>query len=105
MADSNLVDMAFTKAELKERKSECAIGCDGNPNPYPWGLSLRLERESLEKLGMANLPPVGTEVHFVAKAKVTSVEQSAREGNDEFRCVALQVTHMQLMAAAPAAKE
>lgn len=96
MDAEKMADMAFTKDELKARKKEMAIGCDGQPNSYPWGLCIRLEKEQLDKLGMKQLPRVGTELHVMAMAKVTSVEQSAREGDEEHQCVALQITHMQM---------
>lgn len=95
MADApKLVDMSYTKAELKEEKKEMSVGYDGSPNPYPWGLGIRLEKKELDKLGIKQLPEVGTEVHFMAVAKVTSVEQSAREGSDERSCIGLQITMM-----------
>lgn len=97
MADT-LVDMAYTKAELKAEKKEMAVGYDGQPNPYPWGLCIRLEKKEMDKLGMKDLPQVGTEVHFTAVAKVTSVSHSARDGYDEESTVALQITYMQLAA-------
>lgn len=99
-----LTDMAFTKDELKaKKKSEgCCVGIDGQPNPYPWGLSLSLEHDSLEKLGIKQLPTVGTEMRMTAIVKVTGVNQSAREGQDTETRVGLQITSMQLPADAPA---
>lgn len=103
MADT-LIDMAFTKDELKEKKKSepCCVGIDGNPNPYPWGLSLHLERDTLDKLGMKQLPNVGIELRMVAIVKVTSVNQSAREGENEQASVGLQITSMQVQADAAA---
>jgi hypothetical protein len=99
MDDMKLVDMAFTKDDLKDKskKEPCCIGSDGQPNPYPWGLSLHLEGDSLDKLGMKQLPAIGAEMHVMAVVKVTSVNQSAREGQDENRSVGLQVTKMQMV--------
>jgi hypothetical protein len=58
MADT-LVDMAYTKAELKEEKKEMSVGYNGQPSPYPWGLCIRLEANELDKLGITELPQVG----------------------------------------------
>lgn len=91
-----LIDMSYTKAELKEEKKEMAVGYDGQPNPYPWGLNIRLEKEELAKLGIAALPQIGAEIHFLCCAKVTSVSQSASETRDEETCVGLQITEMQV---------
>ena len=100
-----LIDMAYTKAELKEEKKEMAVGPSGQPSPYPWGLCLSLERNELDKLGIKQMPEVGAEVHFVAVAKVTSVNQSAREGQDEESRVGLQITMMQVLLEESAADE
>ena len=89
MAD--LVDMAYTKAEMKEERTQ-----PGEPSPYPWGLCISLEKSQLDKLGIKDMPQVGAEWHFVAVAKVTSVNQSAREGQDEESRVGLQITMMQV---------
>jgi len=99
-----LVDMAYSKAELKEEKREMC-GADGQPNPYPWGLCLRLEKKELDKLGIAELPGVGDEMHLLCVAKVTSVNQSAREGQGEESSVGLQVTFMQVLLKESAADE
>lgn len=103
--DAKMVDMGMTKDELKAEKKEMAVGYDGKPNPYPWGLNIRLEDRELGKLGMKDMPMVGAEIHFMAVGKVTSVSQSASEGRDEQRCVAMQITGMHIMAAEPAEKE
>ncbi len=94
MADK-LIDMAYTKAELKEEKKDMAVGTNGQPNPYPWGLCISLEKGDLDKLGAKTLPQVGSTVRFTAVAKVTSVNQSA-QGEDEDSRVGLQITAMQL---------
>jgi hypothetical protein len=96
MDDKKMVDMAMTKSEMKEHEKGmcCPVGSDGKPNPYPWGLAIRLESKELAKLGITDLPKVGAEFHFAAMAKVTSVNQSASEGRDEETSVGLQITSM-----------
>lgn len=100
-----LVDMAYSKADLKAKNKEMAVGINGQPDPYPWGLNIRLEKDSLDKLGMAKLPRVGEEFHFMAVAKVTSVQSSAREGSGEESSVGLQITMMQIVLAESAEEE
>lgn len=104
MADAKFVDMKYTKAELKAEKAEMKVGCY-QPEPYPWGLAIRLEAESLGKLGITTLPNVGDEVHFAAVAKVTGVNQSARVGQEDETCVALQITMLAIVKVEPAAEE
>lgn len=99
-----LVDMAYSKAEMKAEAKEM-VGTNGQMNPYPWGLCIRLESEELKKLGIKDLPEVGSEIHFVAVAKVTSVNQSAREGQDDESSVGMQITMMQIALEESAASE
>lgn len=66
---------------------------------YPWGTCLHLDRDEMEKIGIAKLPDVGTEYTIVAKVKVTSVRQSAAESApgrdpDESMSMDLQITDM-----------
>ena len=100
-----LVDMAYTKADKKEEAKEYAVGPGGQISDYPWGLCLSLEKKELDKLGVKQLPQVGGEFHFVAVAKVTSVNQSAREGQDGESRVGLQITMMQVVLEESAAEE
>jgi len=96
MADtSGLIDLARTKKELKEEAKETSPG--GDPDPYCWGLNIRLESEELDKLGITKLPEVGSEYHLMVVAKVTSVNQSATMQDDE-QCVGLTITMMQILA-------
>jgi hypothetical protein len=98
MPDMKMVDMAMTKAEMKaEHKGMCGVGPAGDANPYPWGLAITVEGRELDKLGMKDMPDVGTECYFTVCAKVTSVNQSAHEGGKSERRVGMQITGMQLV--------
>lgn len=61
---------------------------------YPYGLTLRLNDETLTKLGIKELPKVGTKVRIVAMAEVQSVGQYKERDGDQQRHVELQVTDM-----------
>lgn len=100
-----MIDMASTPAEVKEKAAEsCApILCDA-PR-YPYGLCISLDNETMDKLGLSgDLPEVGEMIHLCAMAKVTSVSANEREstGDDgatkkETYCrVELQITTMAL---------
>jgi hypothetical protein len=67
---------------------------------YPYGLTLRMNTEVLDKLGIKDLPKVGTKVRIVAMAEVSSVGQHQERDGDDNRHVELQITDME----APAAK-
>lgn len=88
---TKLTDLAYTKAEMKEEAKEMCCGPSGEPNPYPWGLNLRLEGRELDLLGIKTLPGVGDEFHMTVVARVTSVEQRETADEDDRRCVGLQI--------------
>lgn len=63
---------------------------------YPWGLRLNLDHDTLTKLGVKDLPKVGSHVHIHAKAHVQSISQNAHksDGGKPNRSVELQIHHM-----------
>lgn len=93
-----LTSVKLTKSEAKKRNSPMATS---SAPSYPWGLSLTLEDEALKKLKLATLPTVGSEIYFVACAKVTRAEQSHSEGGKLSRSVSLQVTELALAKGTP----
>ena len=87
-----MIDMAYTKAEKKS--DGCEVAMTEKPD-YPWGLEIRLEKESLDKLGIKQMPVVGEIININALCKVTACSQSVNdsEGSEnENRCVTLQIT-------------
>ena len=96
-----LVDMKIDKAarEAKYAKAE-TVAMDA-PS-YPWGLSINLDEESIEKLGMEELPTVDTYVMVTARCCVSSVS-SNETANGKDRRVSLQIEKM-AVSAAPAEK-
>lgn len=92
---TKLVDVKFTKAEAKAEAAEYT-GADGPE--YPWGLEIRLEDETLTKLGITDLPDVGDEFRVVCVVRVDSVSQSQMASGRQDRCVCLQITQMGLEA-------
>lgn len=63
---------------------------------YPWGLAVNLDEESLQKLGVANLPDVENEMILVGRVKVTRTQSSQDEGGKRHRSMELQITDMAL---------
>lgn len=92
---TKLIDVKFTKAEAKAEAAEYT-GSDGPE--YPWGLEIRLEDETLTKLGITDLPDVGDEFRVVCVVRVDSVSQSQMASGRQDRCVCLQITQMGLEA-------
>jgi len=60
---------------------------------YPYGLSIRLDNDSLKKLGIKELPEVGEKMTVIAKVEVTSASQNKSTGGDS-KNVELQITDM-----------
>lgn len=86
---ATLISMENTAQEAQEQVSPTA-----DAPKYPWGLSLCLNSEVLEKLGVTTLPEVGSEVRLLAKAVVTGASQDATESGTR-NTVDLQITDMQ----------
>jgi hypothetical protein len=88
-----LVNMARSKEEVKKETKEMQSGLDAPM--YPWGLTLRLDEETLAKLGMA-IPESGAQMTVNAVATVTSV--SSRQEIDGETCsnVELQITELDI---------
>lgn len=66
--------------------------------PYPYGLRLTLNEDSLAKLGITDLPAVGTAMVLTAKVTVSSASESEHEGEKKHRDISLQITDMDLGA-------
>lgn len=86
---ANLVDLKRKTEEKIEGQTEL---CCGDKEDYPYGLQIRLDNETIEKLGIP-LPEVGKEVTIMAKAKVTGAGERSVDGNAE-RNAELQITEM-----------
>jgi len=86
-------DMAFSKAEQKERNSpkECSGPMMGSK--YPYGLEISLDDATLEKLGIDSLPKVGKKIRIEATCEVVSVSQN-QERDHKNRSVRLQIVSM-----------
>jgi hypothetical protein len=92
-----LKDLKITKAEAEKEKKNYAISGPGDGERYSYGTRLTLDDAELKKLGIKELPAVGTVLMFEAKAKVISSRQSASESSNN-RSIELQITHMDLEA-------
>lgn len=89
-----IISMKRTKQEKK--KAEGAegptIGSGGDIDPYPYGLSINLEKESMDKLGLdINDFQIGGKVEMTCVAEVTGMNQSVSKSNDR-SSISLQIT-------------
>lgn len=85
-------DMKMSKKEKKKNEMGCMPHDDGG-DKYPYGLELRLDDESLEKL-KAELK-TGQMVSIMAYAKVTETKEHDK-GKGEVRSATLQITDLEV---------
>ena len=88
-----LKNIAMSAAEAKETMIGYNTADVSNAPKYPYGTSLDLNNDTLEKLGITKLPSVGEEVTITAKAKVTRISAYEEQGGAE-QCLGLQITDM-----------
>jgi hypothetical protein len=86
-----MVDMKMSK---KEAKAEVEPSQDGLP-AYPWGLSLHLGDDEIQKLGAADLE-AGDEVTITCKAKVTGCSSNENLLGESHNSMDLQITAMEI---------
>ena len=91
--DTGMVSMKVTKAE---RKKNSPVPYDGPSESYPYGLQIRLDNETMKKLGI-DLPDVGEEVEICAMADVTeaSANETNNGGGKRLSCT-LQITKLRI---------
>lgn len=91
--------MKNMKLTPKEATKEC-MPCDNEYKgpEYPYGLRVCLDGESMDKLGLKELPDVGTKMKLVAIVEVVGARID--KGQDrEYKNVDLQITDMELASA------
>lgn len=82
--------LKITAKEAKKQNSPVALS---DQDRYPYGTRLDLNKDSLDKLGIKELPAVGTTMMIEAKVTVIATRQTARE-DDTTRSLELQITDM-----------
>lgn len=87
-----LVSMEFDQAEAKAESSEVN---ELEAPKYPYGTCLYLDEKTLDKLGISEMPDVGTMVKIEAMAKVTGTSEREYEGGSH-KTLDLQLTDMGL---------
>jgi hypothetical protein len=75
---AKMVNLAKSPEQVKGEIATSVPAAADMPEPkvpvYPWGTCIKLEDDTLEKLGLDDgLPAVGETLQFLAMARVTSV--------------------------------
>lgn len=87
-----MISMKRTAEEKKSEDHSEAI-CMDERDDYPWGLSIDLDEETMEKLEFSG--KIGDEFTLVAKVCVKSTHESASD-NHSNKTASLQITDMDL---------
>lgn len=91
--------MAMVSMKMDAEEAKESMTCDAAPREYPYGLEIRLDDDSMAKLGMTTPPPVGTEMVITAKVVVTSASQYQTQGSDAEMSCCCQITDMEVAPA------
>ena len=89
---SELVSMKLSEKETKAMAEPSLVGGEKDAPRYPWGLSLNLDDDTLDKLKLSPLPKVGEKRLLIAQVEVTSVSSNQGPGKEKRESVALQIT-------------
>lgn len=91
---SDLVSMKLSKKDRDARMGEVASSSPDMP-AYPWGLSVTLDDDVLEKLGLGLGDfTVGNSMTLIAKVDVTACSSNETKGQDARVSVSLQITDL-----------
>lgn len=97
-----LVSVKIDKATRDKLKEPSTIATDAPI--YPWGLSINLDSDTLEKLEVdADDLKVGATLSLIAKVDVVSLSKNESQGSTPNQSVGLQITEMCLESAGAAA--
>lgn len=88
-----LVNMKMDPKEAEEESGLLAAQVDQAP-AYPYGLTISLCDESLQKLGVSAPPAVGSTVMITARATVTNVSAEQLQSGETEQRLGLQITDM-----------
>ena len=100
-----LVDMKLTKKESTEEDSPVISGKTTGPQ-YPWGLSLDLDNNALEKLGISIEDfSVGDDIEIRAVGKIKRLSSAQYEGEDKDDRMDIQITKMGISSSSTFDKE
>ena len=79
--EPKMASMMRTAAD-KRGDAMAGPGIEATAPDYPYGLCIHMDKDELDKLGITDLPKIGTEMMMECKVKVTRISQSASEAAD-----------------------
>lgn len=84
------------KVEPKADKAcdPCMVSPSGEGPRYPYGLCLHLDNETLEKLGLSDLPKIGSKLKLEAVVEVNGISANKSGSGENYKSLSLQITDM-----------
>jgi hypothetical protein len=99
---AKLVNMKVDRSSVEEKSEPASIAADAPM--YPYGLSISLDEDALEKLGLeADDLEIGDTKLLIAKVEVTSISSNKSKNGGDMSNVSLQITDC-CLEEAPAGK-
>lgn len=99
-----LVSMKIAKTDRDAKTEPSSLATDAPA--YPWGLSITLDDDALEKLGLSEDDfKVGAAMTLVAKVECTSISSNETRGSDPNKSVGLQITDLAIEDGAAKTKD
>lgn len=87
-----MISMKMSANEAKEQTQPVPADAP----EYPYGLSISLDEEAMAKLGITEMPKVGTKLQIRALTVVCGTSQYSTQGGEDESNLSLQITDMEL---------
>lgn len=89
-----LTNMKLSKGSHAKTSPGVMLDSKDKGPDYPWGLRLNLDHDTLTKMGVKDLPKVGSKMQIHAHGHVHSVSENSSKGEKPRRSVDIQITHL-----------
>lgn len=93
-----MINVAMSKEEAREYSGGPATlaASDEHLPKYPYGLTIELCDEVIDKLGLGSLPSVDSTMMLMARVTVTRISENQTQGGEPERSIGLQITELAL---------
>lgn len=93
--DAVMASLKRSKADKKRESNKYRLSSPSSED-YPYGTRIELDNDSLDKLGIDDMPDVGKKMRIHAVAHVLSTSESTHDGKKAHRSMSLQIRKMKM---------